>query len=381
MGLPAVIGSAGTVVLVLAACGAIYACMATWAMRRFVRRPKRQPSRYPSISILKPLHGSEPELHENLTSFCAQAYAGPVQIVFGAQDPDDPALEVALRVKADHPGRDIVVVSDATNHGANRKIGNLINMAAHADGEVIIISDSDVRIPPDGLDHIVATLDEPGVGLIYCLYRGRRTMSGWSQLAAMDVNFRFAPSAVVGAALGAPLCLGPTMALRADMLNSIGGLKLLANFLADDFELGRAVRAAGHRVACPPMVIDHVFPECSAREMLAHELRWARTIRLVEPAGYIGSVVTHFVPLALIGAALTGFAGWSLALLGAVGALRMAQAVIISRLLAVDSSLLWLVPLRDLLSFGVFLTGLFGERVEWRGRRLRVSSDGAIATA
>jgi ceramide glucosyltransferase len=282
-------------------------------------------------------------------------------------------------VKAEHPDHDIVIVGDSTLHGANRKIGNLINMAAHAAGEVIVISDSDVRMPPQGLDQIVAALDEPEVGLIYCFYRGRPTLSAWSQLAAMDVNFRFGPSALVAAAVGAPICLGPTMALRADMLRAVGGFEHFADVLADDFELGRAVRATGHRVACPPLVIDHLFPDSSAREMFVHELRWARTIRLVEPAGYVGSVVTHVVPLVLIGAVLTGFSGWSLALLGAACALRLVQAMVIGRLLSVDRRLLWLVPLRDLLSFGVFLAGLFGERVEWRGRRLRVSSDGAIA--
>ena len=381
MSLPAVMQGAAAVFLLLAVCGAIYTCMATWATWRFLRRAGGTPNRYPSISVLKPMHGGEPELYENLASFCTQAYGGPVQLILGVQDPADLALDVALRVKTDHPDHDIIIVSDATHHGANRKIGNLINMAAHAAGEVIIISDSDVRIRPDGLGQIVAALDEPGVGLIYCLYRGRRTMSGWSQLAAMDVNLRFVPSAVVGAALGAPLCLGPTMALRADMLQTIGGLRQLADLLADDFELGKAVRAAGHRVSCPPMLIDHVFPECSAREMLVHELRWARTIRLVEPAGYLATLVIHFAPLALIGAALAGFVGWSVALLAALGVLRVAQAMLIGRLLAVDGSLLWLVPLRDLLSFGVFLVGLFGEQVEWRGRRLRVSSDGAIAAA
>jgi ceramide glucosyltransferase len=270
-------------------------------------------------------------------------------------------------------------VGDRTVHGVNRKVCNLINMAAHATGEVIVISDSDVRMPADGLERIVATLEEPGVGLIYCLYRGRPTTSGWSQLAAMDVNLRFAPSALVGAVFGAPVCLGPTMALRADLLKAVGGFGAFSDVLADDFELGRAVRARGHRVGCPPLVIEHLFPDSSAGEMIAHELRWARTIRLVAPAGYVGSVITHAAPLALIGSALAGFSPWTLAFLGVVSASRLIQALVIGRFLATDSRLLWLVPLRDLLSFGVFLGGLFGERVEWRGRRLRMASNGAIA--
>jgi ceramide glucosyltransferase len=233
-------------------------------------------------------------------------------------------------------------------------------------------------MPPDGLGQIVAALEHPEVGLVHCLYRGRPTASLWSKLAAMDVNTRFAPSVLVGEVLGANPCLGPTMALRADMLAAIGGVAHLADFLADDFELGRAVRAAGGRIACPPMVIDHVFPE-RAGEMLAHELRWSRTVRLVQPAGYLGSIIIHFTPLALIGAALTGFAGWSVALLAALVVFRQAQAYALCRWMAADRRLLWLLPARDLLSLGVFLAAIFGDRVRWRGARLRVQRDGVIA--
>ena len=371
--------SAGWVVTGLAVCGAIYAGLATWATWRFLKRPAGTPASQTSIAVLKPLHGDEPELYENLASFCAQTYAGPVRLILGVQDPSDPALAVAERLRRDHPDRDIAVVSDPTVHGTNRKLGNLINMAGAAQGEIIVISDSDVRLPPDGLGQIVAALESPGIGLVYCLYRGRPTVSLWSKLAAMDVNTRFAPSVVVGEVLGAHPCLGPTMALRTETLKAIGGLEHLADFLADDFELGRAVRAMGLGIACPSMLIDHVFPERGAREMLAHELRWARTIRLVQPAGYLGSVIVHFTPLALVGAALTGFSGWSVAVLAALVLFRQAQAYVVSRLLAADRRLLWLLPLRDLLSFGVFVTAIFGDRVEWRGNRLRVQRDGVIA--
>ena len=378
MNLTAIVGGVGDVVLALSVCGAIYAGLATWATWRFVRRPAVTPRSQPAITVLKPLHGDEPELYENLASFCTQAYAGPLQLILGMQDPADPALAVAERLKREHPDRDIVVVVDPTVRGTNRKLGNLINMFTKAHGEIVVISDSDVRLPPDGLARIVAALEGPEVGLIHCLYRGRPTASFWSRLAAMDVNTRFAPSVLVGEALGANPCLGPTMALRAETLAAIGGLEHLADFLADDFELGRAVRARGLRIACPPMVIDHVFPERSAGEMLAHELRWARTIRLVQPAGYLGSVIVHFTPLALIGAVLTGFSGWSLAVLAALVLFRQAQAYVLDRLMGADRGLLWLLPIRDLVSLGVFIAAIFGDRVEWRGNRLRVQRDGVI---
>jgi ceramide glucosyltransferase len=369
---------AGWAVFGLAVCGAVYACAATWTLRRFLARPAAAAARPRSISVLKPLHGDEPELYENLASFCEQDYAGQVQLILGARDPNDAALAVAVRLQRDYPGHDIVLAADPATHGANRKISNLINLIANARGEVIVISDSDVRIPRDGLDRIVAALEAPQVGVIHCLYRGRPAGNFWSRLAAMDVDIRFAPSVTVGAALGAHPCLGPTMALRRDTLERIGGLKPLANVLADDFELGRAVRAAGYTIASPQLVIDHVFPERTAREMLVHELRWARTNRLIEPAGYLASGVSHILPLALIGAVLCGFSPAALAALAALGGLRLVQAWVLSRLISTDTRLIWLSPLRDVISFGVYLAAIFGDRVTWRGARLRVARNGMI---
>jgi ceramide glucosyltransferase len=376
----------GLAVLAMAASGAVYACIAAWATWRFRRQRPARASGRPAVCVLRPLHGDEPELYENLASLCRQDYAGPLRIVLGASDPADPALAYAARLQREHPELDIVLVADPTTHGGNRKLGNLINMSAQATGEIVVISDSDVRLPKGGVDAIVAALEAEGVGLVYCLYRGRPTRSFWSKLAAMDVNTRFAPSVLVGQALGAAPVLGPTMALRADLLREVGGFQRLADVLADDFELGRAVRAAGRTIACPPMIIDHVFPERTAAQMLTHELRWARTIRLVEPAGYLGSVVIHFLPLALIGAALigfsrSGFSGWSLGLLGGFTLLRLAQAAVFSRLMGADRVRLWLVPLRDVVSFGVFLAAIAGDRVVWRGARFKVGRDGVIAAA
>ncbi len=369
----------GAVLLALSLGGALFAVVATGAMWRFLRRAAARPSAYPPVTVLRPLHGDEPGLYENLLSLCAQDYAGSVRIVLGVRDDTDPALAAARRLQVDHPDRDIVLVIDPAAHGTNRKISNVINMSASIRGEIVILSDSDVRLPPDGLAAIVAVLERPGAGLVHCLYRGRPTGSLWSTLATQDSNTRFIPSVVVGEALGAHPCLGPTMALPKAVLDKVGGFAYLADFLADDFELGRAVRRLGYRIVCPRIVIDHVFPERSAKEMWVHELRWARTVRLVQPAGYLGSVITHFLVLAMIGALLAGFANWSLAWLGGLLAVRLAQARVAQRVLASDSRGLWLIPMRDVLSFAVFVAAHLGARVEWRGNRLVVRRDGAIA--
>jgi ceramide glucosyltransferase len=369
----------GVACLALALCGAIYACAADIALRRFLRRPNRTPAAYPSVCILKPLHGDEPGLYDNLRSLCEQDYPGQVQMVLGVQSPNDPAIAVVRRLQAAYPDTDLTLVIDPTSHGANRKVSNLINMAPRSWAEVIVISDSDVRAGPDHLTEIVAALEPPNVGLATCLYRGRAVGGLWSTLAAMDVNYRFTPSVVMGLMLDiARPCLGPTMALRRGLLDEIGGFHRLSNLLADDYELGRAVRQQGYDVVFPASLIEHVCPEASAREMLIHELRWARTVGLIEPVGYIGSAITHFLPLALIGSAFTGFAPWSLEALGALLVIRLALIVHLSRMIGSGPPALWLAPLRDLLSFGVFVAAFLGDRVEWRGTRLRVRRDGAV---
>ncbi|HVY33965.1 MAG TPA: bacteriohopanetetrol glucosamine biosynthesis glycosyltransferase HpnI, partial [Caulobacteraceae bacterium] len=350
MSVASVATMAGLVVLALSACGSIYALAATWTLWRFLRRPDYPAAIETDVTVLKALHGDEPGLYENLASLCVQDYGGPIQVIMGAREQADPALAVAEQIKRDYPDRDIALIADATQHGTNRKISNLINMLPQARGEIIIISDSDVRLPSDAVRKIVGALAQPGAGLVHCLYRGLPTGSVWSTLAAMDIDARFAAGVALGEALGAHPCLGPTMALRTEVLREVGGLPILADQLADDFVLGAAVRATGRRIVAPSMLIDHVFPERSLRDLIVHELRWARTIRLVQPVGYAGSLITHFLPLALVGAALTGFSRLGSESLLALAAVRLAQVFVLSRMMGSLRPRLWLAPVRDILS-------------------------------
>jgi ceramide glucosyltransferase len=332
------------------------------------------------VTILRPMKGLDPEADPNLMSLADQDYGGRVHIVLGADSEDDPSVAAARRLKAARPDREVTIVVDATQHGTNRKLSNLINMAPRATGEILVISDSDVRLPPGGLSALVGAL-QPGAGLAYALYRGRPTGSLWSRIAALDINARFAASVVVGQALGAHPVLGPTMAVRADALAKAGGFQRLQDVLADDFELGRMVREQGLSIVCPPMLIDHGFPERSLSELWRHELRWARTIRLLNPGGYVGSLITYVTPLALIGAALLGFSPFALATLIALVVVRTSLAVLACLEMQADLGVAWLFPLRDILAFAVFLAAFFGNGIEWRGARLRVKPDGAMASS
>ena len=371
---------AGLALLGLSVAGAGYAAVASWATRRFLRRPLAPVQNAPSVTILRPMKGAEPQFDANLESLVAQDYPGAVQIILGADSAQDPAYVAAARFKAAHPDRDIVLAADATQHGTNRKLSNLINMSARASGDILVISDSDVRLPEAGLGALVGALQTAGVGLVYGLYRGRPAGNLWSRLAALDINARFAANVVVGQALGAHPVLGPTMAVRAATLTAAGGFERLKDVLADDFELGRMVRGQGLSIASPPLLIDHVFPERTLGELWRHELRWARTIRLLNPGGYIGSVVTYSLPLGIIGALLTGLSPWAVEVLAVVVVMRMLECWEQCRALKADKSAIWLFPLRDLLAFVVFLAAFAGDGLEWRGNRLRVKADGAMAS-
>jgi ceramide glucosyltransferase len=375
-----IFGVAGAVLLLMALAGAVFGVVAAVAMGRFLGRQPPRPAAAPPVAILRPMKGLDPEADANLLSLADQDYAGPVRIILGADSEADPSIAAARRLKAAYPDRDIVIVADGTQHGTNRKLSNLINMAGQARGEVFVISDSDVRLPPGALSAMVAVLQQPGAGLAYALYRGRPTGNLWSRLAALDINARFAASVVVGQALNAHPVLGPTMAVRSDALAAAGGFERLKDVLADDFELGRMVREQGLSIACPPMLIDHGFPERRLAELWRHELRWARTVRLLNPSGYAGSLITYVFPLALIGAALMGFSPMALIALGVLAGIRFSTAIFSCLVMQADLGVVWLFPLRDLLAFAVFLAAFFGDRIEWRGNRLRVKPDGAMAT-
>ena len=370
----------GALFLLMALAGTVFCALAVVATARFLRQAPTAPAGLPSVTILRPMKGLDPEADANLLSLADQDYGGRVDIVLGADSEDDPSVAAARRLKAARPDREVTIVVDPTQHGTNRKLSNLINMAPRASGEIIVISDSDVRLPPNGLSALVGAL-QPGAGLAYALYRGRPVGNLWSRIAALDINARFASSVVVGQALGAHPVLGPTMAVRADALAKAGGFRRLQDVLADDFELGRMVREQGLTIVCPSMLIDHGFPERTLGELWRHELRWARTIRLLNPGGYAGSLITYVTPLVLIGAALLGFSPFALDTLIALLIVRTILAVLACLEMGADLSVAWLFPLRDVLAFAVFLAAFFGSRIEWRGARLRVKPDGAMASS
>ena len=354
--------------------GVVQATVGWLAVRRHCRTvPSSAPASRP-ITVLKPLHGDEPLLEEALASFCMQDYQ-MFQIVFGLQDPADPALNVVRRLRARFPQVNIDVVVDTAQHGVNRKVSNLINMLPRAEHDVLVIADSDIHAPRTYLREIAGALSRPGVGLVTTLYAGlgaSKTLAAW--LGTAQINHIFLPGALLARTLGRQDCLGATMALTRQTLEQVGGFGAIVHHLADDAVLGRLVRNRGKRVALATTVPATTVPEMTLTDLFAHELRWGRTIQSLAPIGFPLSTVQY--PLFWGGAAmlLSCGAGWSLELFGAIWLVRIAATAGINGALGLAAALPgWLLPLRDLMSVAVIVASYCGNQVAWRGHVLHIS--------
>lgn len=364
---------------VIATVGGLYSLAAAGLVARHMGPRAVHPTGGQAVSLIKPLHGAPHGLEAALETFAVQDHLGPLQILFGLQDGLDPASGVVAALGRRHPGLDIDVVTDPAVHGTNAKVSNLINMAPSARHGVLILSDADISVDPTYVTQVLAALNAPGVGAVSCYYVGRSTGSFWSRLCAMAISYSFLPNAVLGKSIGmAQPCFGSTIALRRTMLDQIGGFAALADHLADDFEIGRRVRATGASIATPPMPVTHLCDEADLRQLWQHELRWARTVRLIDPVGYAGSFITYPLPLALIAAALLGFAPAGLILVGAILLLRIASKLCIDAATGARAGGWWLIPVLDVLSFAVFIASFAGNTVDWQGHRFRVGRDGRL---
>jgi ceramide glucosyltransferase len=367
----------GWVVLLLSAVGTLCLLIAATCSGRLRQRPCAVAAASEGVTILKPLHGPEPQLFANLASFLDQDYPGAVQMICGVQNLDDPAVSVVEALKLAYPNADITLIIDPRSHGSNAKVSNLINMMADAKHPVLLLSDSDMAAPRHYLSMLLSELDAPGIGAVTCLYRGRGDAGVWSRVAAMGISHHFLPSVLLGTTLGlATPCMGSTIALRAETLKSVGGLEAFADLLADDYAIGAAIRALGRKVVLSGVVLDHGCTETSLAALVAQELRWNATILGIDRWGYVGSIVLHPLPLALIGATLCGFTTTAIAITGAALAARL---IIAFRIGPPRRSLLFWTPIRDILSFALYTASFFVRSVDWRSARFVVADGGRLS--
>lgn len=372
----------GWLCLLIAAAGFIYTAAAAVCVKQFFRKASTAATSFPPVSILKPLHGDEAGLRSNLEMLCRLDYPGELEIICGVQDAGDPAIAQVRQLQRDYPAARISLVVDPSEHGSNRKISNVINIAEAASHDILVLSDSDIGIDRDYLTRIVAELAKPEIGLVTCLYRGHPHPGIWPRLASMAIDYNFLPSVIFGMKIGlAKPCFGSTMALRQSTLVKIGGFKAFANQLADDNAIGEAVRQIGLKVAVPPMVVTHACAESRLRDLITHEIRWSRTIRLIAGAGFAGSIITHPLPFALAAVLALHGSLLSVAVLATTILARFWLRNVVDQAVGPKgrTSRWWLLPIRDTLSFIVFCATFFVGKVTWRGRQFVVGADGTFA--
>ncbi len=364
--------------LVLAVAPFAYYLLAIIAAGRFFRPSSSTPPDYfPPVSILKPIRGLDREAYENYASFCRQDYP-EFEILFCVTDDSDPAVPVIRKLIADFPQRPIRLLVGSDPLGASDKVNKLCRMAREARNEVVIVSDSDVRVEPGFLRAVAAPFADAGVGGVTCLYRGLTDGGFAADLEALGNSADFAPGVLVAWILGGgkfDFMLGAVMATTKKHLAEIGGFESLADYFCDDYELGNRLAARGRRVELSRFPVDIVYPRETLAEAFRHQLRWNLSIRFSRPWGHLGLVFTHGFVWSLVGLFLAhswlgafGFtAGYSLLryeMALSAGARGMRDKLVRRKL--------QMLPLRDAFAFVVWVASFSPQRIHWRDREFYV---------
>jgi ceramide glucosyltransferase len=354
------------------------------AALRFRRRQQKPASATPPVSLLKPLCGLEPNLEANLAGFFAQEYPD-FEIIFGTRDGHDPALNVVRALRRRYPQVPVKFIFSGEPDRPNAKVCSLERMVAAANCEYLVISDSDVHVTPDYVAQVIGPLLNPQVGLVTCPYRGVPTGGLWSRLEALGMSVEMMSGVLVADLLeGMKFALGPTMALRRQVLEQIGGVGVLANYCADDFVLGEKVSQAGHTVVLSSHVIDHVVLNRSFKDSIRHQVRWMKSTRFSRPKGHVGTGLTFALPFGLLGAIAGLFArnlSLALGLLGWAVLNRMIMSIATGWGAVRDRRALWycwLYPVRDLMGFGLWIASFLGSTIVWRGEEYRLQPGGTM---
>ncbi|MBZ5645712.1 MAG: bacteriohopanetetrol glucosamine biosynthesis glycosyltransferase HpnI [Acidobacteriia bacterium] len=357
-----------------------YYLLATYCGWQYFRKrrslPPLDPSFTPPVSVLKPVRGLDREGYENFASFCRLDYP-EYELLFAVSDADDPVIPLIEKLRRDFPQRSIRLLTDVPSLGANPKVNNLCKLVQEAKHDLLVIADSDVRVEPGYLREVAAHFADPRVGAVTAFFRGLTPGGMAAELEGLALSTETVPNALVAQQMEGKIqfAFGWTMATTKQCLKAIGGFEAIVNYHSDDFELGNRIAAHGFRIELTRQPVWMVFPRETIGEYLRHEMRWSIGLRNVRPAGYIGLALTFGLPWAVLAAAVAPSAGIAAAYLLAYLALRLTQ-VWTSGAWGLDDPVtrksLWLVPLRDAVSFVVWVAGFFSDKVTWRGRQYRV---------
>jgi len=361
-----------------------YSLISLHCARRFFSTPAPAAPALPApgVTILKPVKGMDAGSYDNFASFCRQRFTGELQLIFAVASDDDEAIPVIRQLMLDFPGHEIRLTISPTLHGPNRKVSNLINAFPQARHDIIIVCDSDIRVGEEYLQSVTSHFCDREIGLVTSLYRTSHVHGCASALEATGFTAEMIPNVLVALQLeGLTFALGASMAVRRQALESIGGFEALSDYLADDYQLGNKIHRAGWRIALDGCSVESMIKPEKLETVLSRQLRWARTMRVSRPGGYLASGITQpfsAVLLAFLLAPSATVAAMAVFLLYTV---RMTVSTIFSRRYVKDGLLpRWLIilPLRDMLSFSIWALSFLGNRVEWRGSRFRLEPGGKI---
>lgn len=373
------------IVFVLATGSLVYYLLSLYCIVEYFlelhKLPPRSDSFAPPVSILKAVRGVDHGAYENFASYCRVDYP-EYELVFAIANASDAVIPVIEKLQRDFPDRHIHFVTDVARIGENNKVNSLCRLVKEARHNLIVMTDSDVRVEPDYLREVVAPFADSRVGAVTCFYRCRGGGTFAADLDMLGMCMESVPSALVARKLEGKVqfAFGWTMATTKERLQEVGGWEAMANHHSDDFELGNRIAAKGYRVELMREPVWMMFPRESFGEFLRHELRWAIGLRNVRPAGYVGMIFTHGLPWAIAAAAIAVASGWTglaafflvaylvlrLTVAYAAGVWGLGDKVIASKL--------WLAPLRDAISAAVWVAGFFTNKIVWRGLEYRVKN-------
>jgi ceramide glucosyltransferase len=374
----------------------VFAGMVLWAVPRFLRERRAalaalaaRPGFTPPLTLLKPVHGSEPGLEAHLATFFEQDYP-EYEILFCARTENDAGLETARRVAARYPNIAAKFLSTGGEPDyINAKVASLELMEAEAAYEILVISDSDVRVSPDYLRAVALPFADEKVGAMCCPYRGVAAEGGfWARLEAVGMSVEMTSGVLVARMLeGMQFVLGPTMAFRRDAIRRMGGFAVTADYCADDFVLGNETFKLGQTVVLSTHAIDHMVINSTLWPSLKHQVRWMKSTRFSRPKGHFGTALTFGLPFGVLGwaaAAWIGHPWWGFAVFAWSVATRLALAIAVGGMVVEDRSwfgLLVLYPVRDLMGFGFWAASYWGRRILWRGRVFELLPGGKMRAA
>lgn len=365
---------AGTAIAACLLAGTIVYCLVVLiAARDYLSQKSAAHGILAPMSVLKPLAGADEGLEANLRSFFAQDF-DDFELLFAVREADDPAVPIVEALRREFPRRSVRLIVTGEPPYPNAKVFSLERMLAEARHDLLVMSDSDIRVAPGFLRAVAREFSDPRIALATCPYRATAGKSLWSRLEAEGMNTEFLAGLLVARLLeGVKFAVGPTIAARKSALAGIGGLAALKDYLAEDFVMGKFAAEAGFGVILSRNIVGHHIGSEGFRENAAHRLRWARSTRRSRPLGYLGQIFTHTLPIALL--ILPFRPTWWPALLTAAVCRAAAAWATCAWILGTRPRWLLLI-LQDFLGFVFWLAGLAGKTIHWRGRRYYLYSDG-----